>query len=43
MLNAFPYAPHLAFWFTYYAGLSFGVLTVSSGGGKVAGTEGNLR
>ena len=43
MLNAFPYAPHLAFWFTYYAGLALGTLTVSSGGGKVAGTEGNLR
>ena len=43
MLNAFPFAPHLAFWFTYYAGISFGVLTVSSGGGKVMGTEGNLR
>lgn len=43
MINAFPYAPHLAFWFTYYAGLTYGALTVSSGGGKVAGTEGNLR
>lgn len=43
MLNAFPFAPHLAFWFTYYAGVSFGVLTLSSGGGKVMGTEGNLR
>jgi phenylacetate-coenzyme A ligase PaaK-like adenylate-forming protein len=43
MLNAFPFAPHLAFWFTHYCGVSFGVLTVSSGGGKVLGTEGNLR
>jgi phenylacetate-coenzyme A ligase PaaK-like adenylate-forming protein len=43
MLNAFPFAPHLAFWFTYYAGVSYGVLSVSSGGGKVMGTEGNLR
>jgi phenylacetate-CoA ligase len=43
MLNAFPFAPHLAFWFTHHAGVSFGVLTVSSGGGKVLGTEGNLR
>ena len=43
MLNAFPFAPHLAFWFTYYAGVSFGALAVSSGGGKVVGTEGNLR
>ena len=43
MLNAFPFAPHLAFWFTHQAGVSFGTLTVSSGGGKVLGTEGNLR
>ena len=43
MLNAFPFAPHLAFWFTHQAGISFGVLTVSTGGGKVLGTEGNLR
>jgi phenylacetate-CoA ligase len=43
MLNAFPFAPHLAFWFTHQAGVSFGVLSVSSGGGKVLGTEGNLR
>jgi phenylacetate-CoA ligase len=43
MLNAFPFAPHLAFWFTHYCGVSFGTLTVSSGGGKVLGTEGNLR
>ena len=43
MLNAFPFAPHLAFWFTHQAGISAGVLTVSTGGGKVLGTEGNLR
>ena len=43
MLNMFPYAPHLAFWLSHYAGTEFGVLMVSSGGGKVAGTEGNLR
>jgi phenylacetate-coenzyme A ligase PaaK-like adenylate-forming protein len=43
MLNLFPYAPHLAFWQSHYAGTEFGVLMVSSGGGKVAGTEGNLR
>jgi phenylacetate-CoA ligase len=43
MLNALPFAPHLAFWFAHHAGISFGVLTVSSGGGKVLGTEGNLR
>jgi phenylacetate-CoA ligase len=43
MLNMFPYAPHLAFWMSHYAGTEFGVMMVSSGGGKVAGTEGNLR
>jgi phenylacetate-coenzyme A ligase PaaK-like adenylate-forming protein len=43
MINMFPYAPHLAFWQAYYAGVEFGVFMVSSGGGKVMGTEGNLR
>ena len=43
MINMFPYAPHLAFWLSHYAGTEFGVLMVSSGGGKVTGTEGNLR
>jgi phenylacetate-coenzyme A ligase PaaK-like adenylate-forming protein len=43
MLNMFPFAPHLAFWQTHYAGIEFGVFMVSSGGGKALGTEGNLR
>jgi phenylacetate-coenzyme A ligase PaaK-like adenylate-forming protein len=43
MLNMFPYAPHLAFWLTHYASTEFGVFTVGSGGGKVMGTDGNLR
>jgi phenylacetate-coenzyme A ligase PaaK-like adenylate-forming protein len=43
LLNLFPYAPHLAFWQTHYGGEAFGVMVVSSGGGKVMGTEGNLR
>jgi phenylacetate-coenzyme A ligase PaaK-like adenylate-forming protein len=43
MLNMFPFAPHLAFWITHYAGEEFGVFMVGSGGGKVMGTEGNLR
>jgi phenylacetate-CoA ligase len=43
MLNAFPYAPHLAFWLTHYAGTSFGALMFSSGGGKVMGTDDTLR
>lgn len=43
MINMFPFAPHLAFWQAHYAGTAFGVFMVSSGGGKVMGTEGNLR
>lgn len=43
MLNLFPFAPHLAFWQSHYAGTAFGSLMVSSGGGKSVGTEGNLR
>ena len=43
MLNLFPFAPHLAFWLTHYAGTSFGVFVVGTGGGKVMGTEGNTR
>jgi len=43
LLNAFPYAPHLAFWLTHYAGTEFGAMMFSSGGGKVMGTEGTLR
>jgi len=43
MLNLFPFAPHLAFWQTHYAGTGFGVFVVSTGGGKTLGTDGNLR
>jgi phenylacetate-coenzyme A ligase PaaK-like adenylate-forming protein len=43
MLNMFPFAPHLAFWFTHYAGKEFGVFVLDSGGGKSMGTEGNIR
>jgi phenylacetate-coenzyme A ligase PaaK-like adenylate-forming protein len=43
MMNMFPFAPHLAFWQTHYAGTEFGVFMVSTGGGKALGTEGNLR
>jgi phenylacetate-coenzyme A ligase PaaK-like adenylate-forming protein len=43
MLNVFPFAPHLAFWITHYAGTEFGVFMLSSGGGKVMGTDGNIR
>jgi phenylacetate-coenzyme A ligase PaaK-like adenylate-forming protein len=43
VLNAFPFAPHLAFWQTHYAGTAAGVMMLSSGGGKVMGTEGTIR
>lgn len=38
-LNAFPYAPHLAFWQTYYAAYNLNIMTLHSGGGKVLGTK----
>ncbi|MFH1497126.1 MAG: AMP-binding protein [Verrucomicrobiota bacterium] len=43
MVNMFPFAPHLAFWYMYYAGLDRNVFALATGGGKVMGTEGNLR
>lgn len=43
LLNLFPFAPHLAFWFAHYAATAFGVFCVGTGGGKVMGTDGNLR
>lgn len=42
-INAFPFAPHLAFWQAHYAGTGFGTFTLSTGGGKTMGTEGNVR
>ncbi len=41
-VNLFPYAPHLAFWQTVFAGLSHNNFLLSTGGGKVMGTEGNI-
>jgi len=43
MLNMFPFAPHLAFWIAHYGGADFGSFVVGTGGGKVMGTDGNLR
>jgi phenylacetate-CoA ligase len=43
LLNTFPYAPHLAFWLAHYGGMEFNNFVVSSGGGKVLGTDGQLR
>lgn len=42
LVNMFPYAPHLAFWQVVWAGLSSCVMILSTGGGKVMGTEGNI-
>src|SRR5262249_52507432 len=42
ILNAFPFAPHLAFWQTFFGAVEGGVFSLSTGGGKVLGTEGNL-
>ncbi len=43
MLNMFPFAPHLAFWYMHYAGMNRNIFALSTGGGKVMGTDGNLR
>ncbi len=42
-MNLFPFAPHLAFWQMHYAGIGYNTFTLSTGGGKVMGTEGNVR
>jgi phenylacetate-coenzyme A ligase PaaK-like adenylate-forming protein len=43
LLSTFPYAPHLAFWLAHYGGMAFNNFVLSSGGGKVLGTDGQLR
>ncbi|MCZ6793730.1 MAG: phenylacetate--CoA ligase family protein, partial [Planctomycetota bacterium] len=43
VINLFPYAPHLAFWQVYYAGVGGLAFTLNTGGGKVMGTEGILQ
>ncbi len=43
MLNMFPFAPHLAFWYMHYASTARNTFSLATGGGKVMGTEGNLR
>ncbi len=42
IMNLFPFAPHLAFWQVFFGGLASSVFSLSTGGGKVMGTEGNL-
>lgn len=41
-VNLFPYAPHLAFWQTVFAGLRHNNFVLSTGGGKVMGTQANI-
>jgi len=41
--NVFPYAPHLAFWQVFFAGMATGMMALSTGGGKVMGSAGDLR
>lgn len=41
-LNIFPYAPHLAFWQVFAVGQAATMLMIHTGGGKVAGTGGNI-
>lgn len=42
-VNAFPFAPHLAFWQAHQAGIGFNTFMLSTGGGKTLGTDGNIR
>jgi len=42
IVNMFPYAPHLAFWQVVFGGFAAHTLAISTGGGKVMGTEGNI-
>lgn len=39
IINAFPFAPHLAFWQTFYSCRANDVLAMHTGGGKILGTE----
>ena len=41
-VNLFPYAPHLAFWQTVFAGLEHNNFLLSTGGGKVMSTQANI-
>lgn len=42
-VNVFPYAPHLAFWQTVFAGFASNLFILNTGGGKTLGTDGNIR
>jgi phenylacetate-CoA ligase len=42
IMNIFPFAPHLAFWQTFFGAIEANIFSLSTGGGKVLGTEGNM-
>ena len=42
IMNIFPFAPHLAFWQVFFGAIEANVFALSTGGGKVLGTEGNM-
>ncbi len=42
IMNIFPFAPHLAFWQVFFGAVEGNVFALSTGGGKVMGTDGNL-
>ncbi len=42
IVNIFPFAPHLAFWQVVFGGLSSSIFILSTGGGKVLSSEGNI-
>ncbi len=39
VINALPFAPHLAFWQTFYATNQLGIFCLHTGGGKIMGTQ----
>lgn len=39
VINAFPFAPHLAFWMTYFAAEEVGIPALHTGGGRILGTQ----
>ncbi|MCE9594707.1 MAG: AMP-binding protein [Planctomycetes bacterium] len=43
LINLMPFAPHLAFWAVTLGGFTTGRMILPTGGGKVMGTDGNLR
>ncbi len=39
LINAFPFAPHLAFWITYFAADAVAMPALHTGGGRILGTH----